>query len=227
MSTCVRDKNNHNSLKYGSQILHFMTKVYPDVDAKTVSMYADLANTFPLAKGQDLIDALTNLYPVVTNLRIQMGVAVDDQEGVERRKRRVAHLTGEKRQDALIALQKVHGVYDRLLMSNLIAEEQKQTFKKERARLHAFITKKKLHDRERNLEKKMQDLDRQGAASSEDFDQHSYLADEVQDGEEQVEPEQSTEKRTWRDHASQDSRGSWRTRSVKPADQRKPWGSSS
>jgi hypothetical protein len=112
-------------------------------------------------------------------------------------------------------------------MSNLIAEEQKQSFKKERARLHAFITKKKLHDRERNVEKKLQDLDRQGAASSEDFDQHSYLADEVGNQEEQVKPEQSTEKRAWRDHASQDSRGSWRTRGAKPADQRKPWGSSS
>ncbi|KAJ4335797.1 hypothetical protein N0V87_005913 [Didymella glomerata] len=227
MSTCVRDKNNHNSLKHGSQILRLMSKVYPDVDAKTVGMYADLANTFPLAKGQDLIDALTNLYPIVKNLRVQIGIAADDQEDAESRKRRVVHLTGEKRQDALAALQKVHGVYDRLLMSNLIAEEQKQSFKKERARLHAFITKKKLHDRERNVEKKLQDLDRQGAASSEDFDQHSYLADEVGNQEEQVKPEQSTEKRAWRDHASQDSRGSWRTRGAKPADQRKPWGSSS
>jgi hypothetical protein len=227
MSTCVRDKNNHNSLKHGSQILHLMNKVYPDVDAKTVGMYADLANTFPLAKGQDLIDALTNLYPIVKNLRVQMGIAADDQEDAESRKRRVVHLTGEKRQDALAALQKVHGVYDRLLMSNLIAEEQKQSFKKERARLHAFITKKKLHDRERNVEKKLQDLDRQGAASSEDFDQHSYLADEVGNQEEQAKPEESTEKRAWRDHASQDSRGSWRTRGAKPADQRKPWGSSS
>lgn len=217
MSTCVRDKNNHNSLKHGSRILHFMNQVYADVDAKTVGMYADLANAFPLAKGQDLIDALTNLYPVVRNLRVQIGIAADEQEGAGKRKRRIIHLKGEARQVALSALQKVYGVYDRLLMSNLIAEEQKQSFKKERARLSAFIQKNMQYNREKNVEKKTQDLHDYDAASSEDFDQHSYLADEVEDKVEEAKAEKSAEKRAWRDHASQDSRGSWRTRSVKSA----------
>lgn len=217
MSTCVRDKNNHNSLKHGSQILHFMNEVYENADAKTVGMYADLANTFPLAKGQDLVDALTSLYPIVKNLRLQMGV------GTERRTRGPANLTGEARQDALTAIRKVYGVYDRLLMSNLIAEEQKQDFKKERARLSAFI----LQQVEKNNEKKMRDLDRQEKESTDEFDQHSYLADDAEEGGEQVAPERSNEKRTWRAHDSEDSRGSWRTRNAKPADQRKPWGNRS
>jgi hypothetical protein len=223
MSTCVRDKNNHNSLRHGSQILHCMNKVYADADAKTVAMYADLANTFPLAKGQDLIDALTNLYPVVRNLRVQMGIAPDEQEGAETRKRRFARLKGEARQDALMALRKVYGVYDRLLMSNMIAEERKKDLKKERARLSAFILKETENNRERKTERKTRDPDKQEGESFEDLDQHSYLADEAEEGEEHARSERSIEKRTWRDHASKDSRGSWRTRSVKPADQRKPW----
>lgn len=227
MSTCVRDKNNHNSLKHGSQILHFMNKVYADVDAKTVSMYAELAKTFPLAKGQDLIDALTNLYPVVRNLRVQMSIAADHPKGRGKKNRRGDRLIGEARQDALTALRKVHGVYDRLLTSNLIAEEEKRQFKRERARLSAFIHKETQKYRERDAEKKMQDSGGEEAASSEDFDQHSYLAVEAEVGDDQVKTEPSTEKRAWRDHDSRDSRGSWRMRNVKPADERKPWGSPS
>ena len=49
------------------------------------------------------------------------------------------YLKGEARQDAIDALKKVHGVYDKLLFSNLIAEESKSPFEKERARLSAFI----------------------------------------------------------------------------------------
>lgn len=222
MSTCVRDKNNHNSLKHGSQILHSMNEVYTDADAKTVGMYADLANTFPLAKGQDLTDALVNLYPVVRNLRVQMGVATEEQEGQEKRRRRVMHLTGEARQDALTALRKVYGVYDRLLMSNLIAEEQKQDFKKERARLSAFILKETQRYNERKIERK-----KTVEASSEEYDQHSYLADEANEGELQNTTERNGEKRTWRNYISEDSRGSWRTSVTEPADRRKPQGSRS
>lgn len=225
MSTCVRDKNNHNSLKHGSQILHFMNEAYADADAKTVGMYADLANTFPLAKGQDLIDALTTLYPVVKNLRVQMSIATDEVSATERPKRRAAYLTGEARHIALIAIRKVYGVYDRLLMSNLIAEEQKQNFKKERARLSAFIFKENEKDNRRS-ERKTRDLgqEERQPTDSEEFNQHKYLADEAEDGEGQAAPERSSERPTWRDHPSDNRRGSWRTRNAKSNDERKPWG---
>ncbi|KAJ8107332.1 hypothetical protein OPT61_g8941 [Boeremia exigua] len=173
MSTCVRDKNNHNSLKHASQILHRMKELYEDADAKTVGMYADLALSFPLATGQDLIDALTSLHPIVKNLRLQLGIG-----GAGSKKRGATYLTGQPRQDALTALRKVYAVYDRLLLSNLIAEEQKQDFKKERARLSAFI----LREVERNNTRKARDLDEQNRTSEGEFDQHSYLKDDEEGG---------------------------------------------
>ncbi|EUC28721.1 hypothetical protein COCCADRAFT_108362 [Bipolaris zeicola 26-R-13] len=137
MSTCVRDKNNHNSLKHAGRILNMMFKTLEDADPKTITMYAELATSFPLAKGSDLVNALTILDPIAKNIRLQLGVG-----GRERRYRRVAgpqYLEGEQRQDAITALRKIHGVYDKLLFSNLIAEEMKAPFKAERARLSAFI----------------------------------------------------------------------------------------
>ncbi|KAF2687016.1 hypothetical protein K458DRAFT_361363 [Lentithecium fluviatile CBS 122367] len=136
MSTCVRDKNNHNSLRDASEILHLMQTTLPDADAKAVTMYADLALTFPLAKGEDLVGALTYLQPITNNIRLQLGVGGERKygNGVG-----AVYLTGEERQDAIYALRKVHAVYDRLLLSNMIAEERKGPFKAERARLSAFI----------------------------------------------------------------------------------------
>ncbi|KAF2633931.1 hypothetical protein BU25DRAFT_381799 [Macroventuria anomochaeta] len=215
MSTCVRDKNNHNSLRHASQILHFMNKTFEDADAKTVGMYADLANTFPLAKGQNLIDALTSLHPIVKNLRLQLGIG-----GAGKNKQGSTYLTGSARQDALAAIRKVYSVYDRLLLSNLIAEEQKQDFKKERARLSAFIQMQV----ERINEQKVREPDRKDQPSKEEFEEHSFLnEDEEGEGAESTQ-ERTHERRTWRSHGSKDERGNWRTRQAKPEDQRNPWG---
>ncbi|KAJ4350747.1 hypothetical protein N0V95_004479 [Ascochyta clinopodiicola] len=225
MSTCVRDKNNHNSLKHASQILLTMSQTLPDADAKAVGMYADLALTFPLAKGQDLIDALTSLHPIVKNLRMQLGIGGAASEA---RGARSAYLRGAERQDALTAIKKVYGVYDRLLLSNLIPEEQKQDFKKERAKLSAFI----LRQNERSSERIVGEVDQQHVQLEGEADEHSYLNE---DGEEKgkgdedgegVKParESTHQRRTWRAYDSNDTRGNWRTRDAKPEGQRKPWG---
>ncbi|KAL1800482.1 hypothetical protein ACET3X_000824 [Alternaria dauci] len=137
MSTCVRDKNNHNSLRNGGQVLNMMFKTLENADPKTVTMYAGLAISFPLAKGSDYVDALTLLNPIVKNIRLQMGVGAGQTGYAGRLEFR--YLKGEARQDAIDALKRVHGVYDKLLFSNLIAEEQRNPFERERARLSAFI----------------------------------------------------------------------------------------
>lgn len=216
MSTCVRDKNNHNSLKNASRILHAMNKIFEDADAKTVGMYADLALTFPLAKGQDLVDALTSLHPIVSNLRLQLGVG-----GADKGRRGATYLKGESRQDALNGIRKVYAVYDRLLLSNLIAEEQKPPFKKERARLSAFILKQAENEGAR----KFRETDRQAEG---DFDPHSYLKAAPGNEFANDKPPQggTNVSRTWRSHGSKDQRGSWRTRNVKPEGERKTWSNS-
>jgi hypothetical protein len=135
LSTCVRDKNNHNSLRHAGKMMQIMLQTLEDADAKAVGMFADLALTFPLAKGSDLVDALTILSPIVKNIRLQLGV------GGSRRDGRVgaSYLKGDERQDAITVLRKVYAVYDKLLVSNMLPEEQKAPFKMERARLSSFI----------------------------------------------------------------------------------------
>ncbi|PSN66801.1 hypothetical protein BS50DRAFT_573599 [Corynespora cassiicola Philippines] len=132
MSTCVRDKNNHNSLKNAGQILQAMTSTLKDADAKTIFRYADLARSFPLAKGEDLIQALNELDPIIKNIKTQLLIGTE-------KKASGRPLNGESRKDAIDALAATYGVFDRLIMSNLIPEEQKKGYKEERARLSALI----------------------------------------------------------------------------------------
>lgn len=223
MSTCVRDKNNHNSLKHASQILNAMTQTLEDADAKAVGMYAELALTFPLAKGNDLIDALTYLAPIVKNLRLQLGVG-----GADRSARGVGatYLRGAERQDAINTLKKVYGVYDRLLLSNMIPEEQKQVFKKERARLSAFIQKQN----ERTGERKTREADQELMQLEGEAEMHNYLKEdgeaeaEAEDESGKLAQEKTHQRSTWRAHVIDDTRGHWRTRDAKPEGQRRPGG---
>lgn len=173
MSTCVRDKNNHNSLKHAGQILNMMLKTLEDIDSKTVTMYAELAISFPLAKGSDLVDALTILAPISKNIRLQLGVGAG-QKGY---KRGPQYLKGEERHNAIIALRKIHGVYDKLIFSNLIAEEMKTPFKAERARLSAFIQRTLFQD---GHFKSKEDVEE---AVVEEADLHGYLQKEAGQGE--------------------------------------------
>lgn len=174
MSTCVRDKNNHNSLKNASSILQIMLKTLEDADPKAVGMYAELALTFPLATGSDLVDALTILNPLVKSIRLQLGVGGGDRP--EFRHIGPHYLKGQERQDALIALRKVYAVYDKLLLSNMLPEEQKAPFKKERARLSSFIQRSVFKDQRsrgglaRNTSRKSAEL--------READLHDYLKGE-------------------------------------------------
>jgi hypothetical protein len=198
MSTCVRDKNNHNSLRNAGQLLQAMLKTQPDLDARAVGMYADLAVKFPLAKGQDIIDALTILYPVVNNLRLQLSV------GSERPRARgvgTARLGHAARLETYNALCQVYGVYDRLLLSNLIAEEKKTAFKKERARLSAFIFKHKDQGTGKpaapaaptSPTSPTSTASEERVPGGEDADLHSYLKDEGEETEAEQKGEQEEE----------------------------------
>jgi len=136
MSTCVRDKNNHNSLRNAGKILQIMLKVLEDADIKAVGMYTDLASRFPLAKDSDYIDALTLLYPVVKNIRLQLGVGIESRFS---NRGSPGTLTAPERRDAIAVLNQVHSVYDKLLFSRSTPEEKKAPFKAEKARLMSFI----------------------------------------------------------------------------------------
>jgi hypothetical protein len=196
MSTCVRDKNNHNSLRHANQILQIMLKTLEDADPKTTTMYAELALSFPLAKGQDLIDSLTVLQPIIRSIRLQLGV------GGERLGRVGAtYLKGEEREDAIHALRKVYAVHDRLLFSNLISEERKAPFEAERARLGSFIQRIVFKD--------------QPWRRPADDDAPEHGAQDEADG--RGYPKDNSRGRGERD--------SWRKQAARPERERKPWAS--
>lgn len=173
MSTCVRDKNNHNSLRNAGDILRIMLRTLADVDSKAAGLYAELAVSHPLAKGEDLVTALALLDPVVSNLRLQLGV------GGNRPARIVGatYLRGEARQDAIGALRRIYAVYDRLLESNMLEESKQKPFKAERARLSSYIQRlmfKELGGKPRprvSKAKEGEDVE----ASGDEVDPHPYL----------------------------------------------------
>jgi hypothetical protein len=201
MSTCVRDKNNHNSLRNAGQILNIMSKVMEDADHKAVAMYAELASSFPLAKGSDLVDALTVLNPIAKNIRLQLTIGGEDKS---RRGLGPQYLKGEERQDAIITLRKIHSVYDKLLFSNLISEEQKSPFKTERARLSSFI--QRVNYKSGYISKgEGKSVDKGEGEGEGEADLHSYLkaAREEQGDAFTGEAEQSDTRPAWRKHWAQ------------------------
>ncbi|CAI6340259.1 unnamed protein product [Periconia digitata] len=137
MSTCVRDRNNHRSLQNASELLSIMLAKLPDVDSKTVSMYTKLVVGFPLLKGDDLIESLSILQPIIKNIRLQLSVGSEDRVGGKG----AVRLHPEKRQEAIDALRGIYGIYDKLLGSDLIAKDAHKPFMVERARLSAFMAR--------------------------------------------------------------------------------------
>jgi hypothetical protein len=197
LSTCVRDKNNHNSLRNASQMVQIMLKTLEDADAKSAGMYAELALTFPLAKGQDLVDALTVLQPVVKSIRLQLGVGGERSFG----RAGATYLKGEERQDAISALRKVYAVYDRLLVSNMLPEERKAPFKEERARLGSFIQRIVFKNQGGGRRAADEGLER---GAGDEVDLHSHRRDESN---------------------RREGKDGWRKQWAKPEAERKPWSS--
>lgn len=142
MSTCVRDKNNHNSLRNAGQIMQMMMSTLPDADAGTVERYASLAVAFPLAKGDDLIEALTILQPAVKSLRTQLSFGLEQPDPVRLGKGRLTkRMSQEERQGALLALRRVFALYHKLLNEDMIPQTSRAPFETERARLSAFFNR--------------------------------------------------------------------------------------
>lgn len=138
MSTCVRDKNNHKSLKNAGAILDMMMRMRENADFRAVEMYCDLAIRFPLSTGADLVDALARLEPITKNIRIQLGVGSPRFASMAGRN---GWLSREDREDAIEALRRIYGVHDRLIFSDMISEDEKKGYKAARATLSAYLAR--------------------------------------------------------------------------------------
>ncbi|KAL5388382.1 hypothetical protein DPSP01_002957 [Paraphaeosphaeria sporulosa] len=208
MSTCVRDKNNHNSLKNATQILQLMMDTLPDADPKTIQKYAELAVDFPLAKGEDLVEALTYLQPVANSIKVQLNVGTEKTYR-GRSSADIKPLSEEARQDAVAALRKIYAVFDKLILSNLISEEQKAPFKAERARMSALINRLAFRASVKRVSLKS------GPSASEEAQGETDDSAKV---------EVATEERREKLGFSRPS-NNWRTRRAAPPERRKQWAS--
>jgi hypothetical protein len=137
MSTCVRDKNNHRSLRNATQILEMMNTCLQDADPKAVMKYAELAIDFPLAKGADLVDALARLEIASKSIRLQLEVGGATRDSSVD----TTYLGGAEREDAINALRRIYGVYDRLIASDLIEKDAKKPFIEQRSQLSSYLTR--------------------------------------------------------------------------------------
>lgn len=205
MSTCVRDKNNHNSLRNANQILHLMRKTLPDCDATTTAKYAELAVSFPLANGADLVEVLTHLQPVIKNLRIQLNLGTERTDD-GRRRIGARDDTKKARDECAFALQRIYAVFDRLLNSNMIPEEQKASFKAERAIMSSLLNRIKFMETQKS--------NRNTANMAETNDEAEGDA-----------PAREGETAT-RESREMKPSSSWRASRAAPAEKRKPWSSS-
>lgn len=106
----------------------------------------------------------------------------------------------------------------------MIAEEQKQSFKKERARLSAFILKQVEKDNMRNI----RDMETATAQPVEEFDEHSYLGEdkESEDAGHESVTQRMDKPPARRTNESKDGRGTWRARDSMPRSERKRWSNS-
>ena len=129
LSSCVRDRNNQNSLVHASRLINLMYEVLEAPDARTLGMYLDLAVTQPSIDWRILMNVIRTTIPGIRNLRSRL--AYDPEEG-------------RRFEDDLKGLVKsfigaVHVVWN--LGKEAMSEEEVKMCKEQRSESQAWITR--------------------------------------------------------------------------------------
>lgn len=130
MSTCVRDKNNHNVMSHAESILDFMERSIADIDPKTLVMYLDLA--LHKNSGPTIVSAFERLSPHITNLKSLLAYG-NTSNGT---------LTGSDVQDALLLIKTAIGTIDALMNQGMVPREDYSVWAQRRGKLAAFLTRR-------------------------------------------------------------------------------------
>ncbi|KAF2814804.1 uncharacterized protein BDZ99DRAFT_378812 [Mytilinidion resinicola] len=138
MSVCKRDKNNPSVLDHAGRILDVMTSTLADADAKTSSAYADLV--FLVAPNSEAIKiALLKLEPVLASIKIQLGVGKDS--GAEISHSGPMPLTAEERTDAMETIRSIYRLYERIVLREEMADDERRPYIEGRSRLSALLNR--------------------------------------------------------------------------------------
>ena len=138
MSVCVRDGLNPNIFQNAQRIVDVMQNTLPDPDVPTMNMFLEVAIKSP--EPTVLIRALERMEPGVMNLRSLLNF------GSEHSGQRGGLLEPRDKEYALELIRRMIGLYDRLLLraEPPLEGSVRQTFEDRRAKLAAFLTRKKL-----------------------------------------------------------------------------------
>lgn len=144
MSTCMRDKNNHNALQHARAVVDEMEKQYANPDMHTLTQYLNLAlNT---SDGPKIVSALDRLNPIVEKLRSKISGG--------RHKPRSAQADIRDKGETMDLFQAMVGAIDTLLHRGFVPSEDLGRWRGQRAALTKLIglMKGKLGEQVTNIE---------------------------------------------------------------------------
>lgn len=138
MSVCVRDGLNPNIFENAQRVLDVMQNALSEPDIPTMNMFLEIANKSP--DSAVLTRALERMEPGVVNVRSLLNF------GREHIEQRGGVLDPKDKENAFELIQRMIGLYDRLLLraEQPLEGEMRRTFEDRRGKLAAFLTRKKL-----------------------------------------------------------------------------------
>ena len=142
MSTCGRDKKNHNVMTHASTILDFMDKSLEDADPKVLTMYLDLA--LSTQKANHIVEAFQRMTPHVSNMKSWLTYGATGQQ-----------VTELDKEDALALIKTMVGTIDQLINKAMVPREDYAVWSQRRSKLAAFLTRRnKFASNQRSQEQK-------------------------------------------------------------------------
>jgi hypothetical protein len=147
MSTCQRDKNNHNAFVHSRRILDLMQQTQEVPDIPSLQVYLDLAMIAPLPNkktpqdnaesklvhGQQIMRALSRLGPSFVNIRSLL--VTGDTSRAAKESREVLL------KDVLTLTRKMISAHDILLNRALVPAHLHEKLAAQRSKLTAFVTR--------------------------------------------------------------------------------------
>ncbi|KAH0290699.1 hypothetical protein KCU62_g3354, partial [Aureobasidium sp. EXF-3399] len=129
MSTCNRDKKNHNVMAHANKLVDLSEHYQVGPDPKTLLQYIELA--ISTQDGQVIAQAINRLSDAVTNLKSMISFG----------KLSSGKTQAMEKEDVTALLRTIISGIDQLLLKQMVPEDQIQSWTQRRATLNAFITR--------------------------------------------------------------------------------------
>ncbi|WPH02797.1 Hypothetical protein R9X50_00566500 [Acrodontium crateriforme] len=128
--SCLRDLKNHGVLANARIMIDVMDQTLADVDVNVLDSYLSLA--LMTDDGAKIAEVINRLDPLLHNLRSQVSF------GSESKRDAVGHLRAKGK--AVGLMQRVSGVIQKLLDTNMVADAEVELWKARRSQLTKFIS---------------------------------------------------------------------------------------